>query len=117
MPEKILQNEYYQFFVKILFPAFIAIGIKLAIQMKNGKMKVTALNVFLSMLIGIGGAYLASGWVMDYFEESKTSIVIAIIAMLSEKIGQWIIYEVKIDVFLNAVLNGVFDSITSLDKK
>src|SRR6478735_5473243 len=85
MPEKLIQSEFYQFFIKILLPAFLAVGLKIAIEMKSSKTKVTALNVFLSMIIGVGGAYICSDWVRSYFDADNVSIVIALIAITSDK--------------------------------
>lgn len=117
MPEKLIQSEFYQFFIKILFPAFIAVGIKIAIEMKRNKSKISYLNVFLSMLIGVGGAYLCSDWVRSTFHENNVSIVIAVIAILSDKIGEFMIYKLNIDGFLTALFNSFFDFILKLKNK
>jgi len=117
MPEKVINSEFYQFFIKILFPAFLAVGLKIAIEMKNSKTKVTALNVFLSMVIGVGGAYICSDWVRAYFDADNVSIVIAIIAILSDKIGEFLIYKLNVDIFLTAVTESFFDFILNLKGK
>jgi len=117
MPEKLITNDVYQFFIKILFPAFLAVGLKIAIEMKSNKTKVTALNVFLSMVIGVGGAYICSDWVRSYFEPDNVSIVIAMIAILSDKIGEFLIYKLNVDVFLTACTEAFFDFILNLKGK
>lgn len=117
MPEKVINSEFYQFFIKILFPAFLAVGLKIAIEMKSNKTKVTALNVFLSMVIGVGGAYICSDWVRSYFEPDNVSIVIAMIAILSDKIGEFLIYKLNIDLFLTAATESFFDFILNLKGK
>lgn len=117
MPDRLLQNELYQFFIKILFPAFLAVGVKIAIEMKKTKSKVTLLNVMLSLLIGVGGAYLSSSWVLATFDKEYISIIIALIAILSDKIGEFLIYKMNIDIFLTAVIDGFFDYIINLRNK
>ncbi len=117
MPERVLQSEAYQFFVKILFPAFLAVGLKIAIEMKKTKTKVTALNVFLSMTIGVSGAYICSDWVRSYFDDDSVSIVIALIAILSDKIGEFLIYKFNVDLFLTALIESFFDFILNLKNK
>lgn len=117
MPEKYLNNELYQFFIKILLPAFLAVGLKIAIEMKSSKTKVTALNVFLSMIIGVGGAYICSDWVRSYFDPDNVSIVIALIAITSDKIGEFLIYKLNVDIFLTALTESFFDFILNLKKK
>lgn len=117
MPEKLIQSEFYQFFIKILLPAFLAVGLKIAIEMKSSKTKVTALNVFLSMIIGVGGAYICSDWVRSYFDPDNISIVIALIAITSDKIGEFLIYKLNVDIFLTALTESFFDFILNLKNK
>jgi hypothetical protein len=118
MPEKYLQSELCQFFIKILFPAFLAVGMKIAIEMKKTKAKVSVINIILSLIIGIGGAVIASGAVQSYFsKEVGVPIVTAIIAIMSEKIGEWLIYKLNIDNFLTALADMCFDFILNLRNK
>lgn len=118
MPEKIVQSEFYQFFIKILFPAFLAVGFKIAIEMKKTKMKVSILNIILSLIIGVGGAVITSGLVQAYFSKDVgVPIVIAVIAILSEKIGEFLIYKLNVDIFLTAVTESFFDFILNLRKR
>jgi hypothetical protein len=111
MPEKILQSEFYIFLVKIIFPAFLAVGVKIAIEMKKNRSKISMLNVGLSMLIGVGGAYLSSGLVQKNCDEEYVSVVIALIAITSEKIGEFLIYKLKVELFLSAFADVILDTI------
>lgn len=117
MPEKYLQSELYIFLTKIIFPAFMAVGIKIAIEMKTNKIKASILNVTLSMIIGVGSAYISSGIVQKEVATEYIPMVIALIAMTAEKIGQWIIYKLNVDNFLTALSNMIFDFILNLKVK
>ena len=82
MPEKSTLQE-------ILFTAFLAVGVKIAIEMKRTKSKISILSIVLSMIIGVGTAYLTSGLVIKHFSNEWLAIVIAVVAILSEKIGEF----------------------------
>lgn len=116
MPERIVNSELYIFLTKIIFPAFLAVGVKLAIEMKKNKSKISFFNIFLSMLIGVGGAYFSSGVVLKNFSPENVPIVIALIAITSEKIGEFIIYKLNVDLFLTALVEGLFDYISNIFK-
>lgn len=117
MPEKFTNNEFYIFLTKFIFPAFLAVGVKLAIEMRKNKTRISFFNITLSMLIGVSGAYFSSGLVQKNCDEEYIPIVIALIAITSEKIGEFIIYKMNIDVFLTAVIDTFFDSILKFRKK
>lgn len=117
MQEKFLNNELYIFLTKIIFPAFLAVGVKIAIEMKKNKTKITFFNVFASMMIGVSGAYLSSDLVVKNCSPEHVPIVIALIAITSEKIGDFIIYKFNVEYFLIAVIDGFFDTILKMKKK
>lgn len=110
MPEKSTLQE-------ILFTAFLAVGVKIAIEMKRTKSKISILNIVLSMIIGVGTAYLASDLIIKLFSNEWLAIVIAVVAILSEKIGEFLIYKFNVDVFLSAILDVVLSSITKSKNK
>ena len=110
MPEKSTIQE-------ILFTAFLAVGVKIAIEMKRTKSKISIFNIVLSMIIGVGTAYLSSGLVIKYFRNEWLAIVIAIIAILSEKIGEFLIYKLNVDIFLSAIIDVVLSTITKSRNK
>jgi len=117
MPEKFTNNEFYIFITKFIFPAFLAVGVKLAIEMRKNKTKISFLNILLSMLIGVSGAYFSSGLVEKNCDEEYIPVVIALIAITTEKIGEFVIYKMSVDIFLNAVIDAFFDSILKFRKK
>ena len=110
MPEKSTLQE-------ILFTAFLAVGVKIAIEMKRTKSKISILSIVLSMIIGVGTAYLTSGLVIKYFSNEWLTIVIAVVAILSEKIGEFLIYKFNVDVFLSAIVDVVLSTITKSRNK
>ena len=116
MPERIVNNEFYIFLTKIIFPAFLAVGIKIAIEMKKNKSRVSFFNIFLSMLIGVGGAWLSSDIVLRNCEQQNVPIVIALIAITSEKIGDFVIYKLNVDMFLTAIVDGFFEYLSNIFK-
>lgn len=110
MPEKSTLQE-------ILFTAFLAVGVKIAIEMKMTKSKISILNILLSMIIGVGTAYISSGLVIKYFSNEWLAIVIAVIAILSEKIGAFLIYKFNVDIFLSEIIDVVLSTITKSRNK
>ena len=116
MPEKIINSELYIFLTKIIFPAFLAVGVKIAIEMKKNKSKISLFNVTLSMLIGVGSAYISSSFIMKNFSSENIPIVIALIAITSEKIGEFLIYKLNVDLFLTAIVEGFFDYVSNVFK-
>ena len=112
MPDKILQNEFYIFLTKIIFPAFLAVGVKIAIEMKKNNFKVSFFNICLSMLIGVGGAYISSDFVIKNVAQDYISVIIALIAITSEKIGEFLIYKLNVDLFLTAFIDSFISILT-----
>ena len=110
MPEKSTLQD-------ILFTAFLAVGVKIAIEMKRTKSKISIFNIVLSMIIGVGTAYLSSGLVLKHFSNEWLAIVIAVIAILSEKIGAFLIYKFNVDIFLSAIIDVVLSTITKSRNK
>lgn len=115
--EKFSPNEALIFFVKIILPAMLGVGVKLAVEMKKDKTKVSFFNVVLSMFIGVSGAWLSSGLISKMLGNEMQSIAIAFIAIISDKIAEFIIYKLQIDVFLTAFFNGLFDWISNTFKR
>lgn len=114
MPEKYLQSELYIFFTKIIIPAFVAVGVKVAIEMKTNKVKTSIFNVILSVVIGVGSAYLSSGIIQKECSLEYVPVVVGLVAIMAEKIGQWIIYKLNLDNFLTALADMCFDFVLNL---
>jgi hypothetical protein len=112
MPDRLLRNEFYIFLTKIIFPAFLAVGIKIAIEMKKNKFKISFFNICLSMVIGVGGAYISSDYIIHQISKDYVSIVIALVAITSEKIGEFLIYKLNVDLFLSAFVDSIISVLT-----
>lgn len=117
MPDKFINNEYTQFLIKIIIPALLGVGMKIAIEMKKDKTKISFTNVCLSMFVGVSGAYLASDLIHSGFGEKYQAIAIAFIAIISDKIAEYVIYKLNIDSFLTAFFNNLFDLISNSFKR
>ena len=116
MPEKTLFDEFYIFLTKIIFPAFLAIGFKLAIEMKRTKAKISVVNFCLSMVIGVVGAYLSSPLITSNFSEDKVPMLIGLTAIISEKVGEFLIYQFNVELFLTAIADGLYSWLTKIFK-
>lgn len=114
MPEKLLQQEFSELVTKILFPAFIIGSVSVMVEIKNNKNRVSWLNAFLSVFIGIGGAYVCSGVIFEYFQGGSVMLVGGAVTLLTEKTVKFIMYKFNIDTFLTALLNSFFDFILNL---
>ena len=105
MPDRFLNTDFYQFFTKILIPAIIGISLKVAVQMK--KTRLSLLNVLLSFITGIATAIIFSNLVKVHVPQDYQSVCIAILAISGEKIGDWIVYKLRVDDFLTAVFDAL----------
>lgn len=116
MPERIVNSELYILFTKVLIPSFLTILAGIAIEAKNGLMKISPLNIFLSMTIGLTGAYICSEFIFERLEGGQATLAISLTTLLSEKIGKFILLKLPIDSFLTALVEGLFDYISNLFK-
>lgn len=117
MPDRIIYSDFVQFFCKVIIPAIIGVGMKIAIEMKKDRTKVSFTNVCLSMFVGVGGAYISSGLIQQEFSTQYQSIAIAFVAIISDKVAEYVIYKWNIDVFLTALFDGLFDFVSNLFKR
>ena len=111
MKQAILNNEALAFLTKIIFPAFIGVGIKIAIEMRKNKTKASLFNVTMSMFVGVGGAYISNSLIQSIFSHEYVSIVVAIVAILTDKIAEFLIYKFNVDTFLTALFDTLLDTI------
>lgn len=107
MQEKIkeIPEEFWNWIIKILLPALIGISISIAIKMKNKKMKF--IHVFLSLIIGIGTAYLTGGYIIHNFNPDLAPMIIAVVTILGEKIGYWLVFKFKVDEICEGVIRSI----------
>lgn len=98
--------------VGLLFPAFLAIMMKLAIDVKRSRFKV--INAMVSIFTGVGSAYIASPYILKTFDNDKYPIIIAIIAIASEKFIEWLMLkleDIKLFDTLFTIITNYFKSI------
>lgn len=100
-----IPQEIKDFLIKIIIPSLVAISIQLAVKTKT--QKVSFINAFTSVVIGVGCAYLSSGWVLNNFDNS--TIPIACITIIGEKVAYWLIYKFHFDVIGDAFINYLID--------
>ena len=107
-------NEFIIVFAKIVIPVFVAISIKLTIQSK--KQKISFFRALLSYVIGIFSCYLAFPLILKNTNADYMPLFIGLVAISSEKIGEFLIYKFDIDSFLFNILNAIQKKIISLFK-
>lgn len=101
-------DSHIEVIVKIIIPAIVAVGIKLAVEMKKKGTRMSVINVMLSMFIGVGGAWLSKDLVQATIPEKYIHLAIGFIAIMTDKIAEYLIYEFKIDEFIINVINQIF---------
>lgn len=119
MPERLqnLPNEVYSFFLKIIFPAIVGVGIRIAVEMHMDSKKISWVNVILSLGMGMGMAYLFYGIIIKHFEEDYVPLAIGLVAILGKEIAVYLVYKSKFDIFLTALINAGQDFLLSFLKK
>lgn len=109
-------NKTMELLFKVLIPAGIGVGIKVCIKMQREKM--TILAIFLSFFVGVGFAWLASPYIFSAVSAERASLVIAVVAMSGEKIGEYIIYKWNVDAWISVLFdNGRIFLLNMLTKK
>jgi hypothetical protein len=93
-------EELSTFFFKIFIPAFIAISVKVATQVKQEKMSFS--RILISFVAGIGCAY----FVFPFVEGKWTPLIVGVVAMSGEKIAEFIIYKWDVDKVIKNLLSN-----------
>lgn len=83
----------------------MGVTIKIATQVKKEKM--TKFRMFLGYICGVGLACLCAPFIMDSVSKNYVPLVIAIVAISSDKVCEYIIYKLDIDGFLSALFEVV----------
>jgi hypothetical protein len=99
-----LPDGITEFITKILLPAMVGISLKISVQMK--KTKLSFLNVALSFIAGVSCAWLLSDLIHLHVQEQYQAVSIGIIAMSGEKFGEFIVYKLRVDEFLQAIVEA-----------
>ena len=108
MPERFFKSipeEVWTWILKILIPALIGIVISISIKMQ--KKRVKFIQIFLSVVIGVGTAYLTGTWILNTFRDDIAPIIIAVVTMLGEKIGYWLVYKFEVDKFCEDLIQRI----------
>lgn len=119
MPERLqnISNELIAFFTKIIIPAIIGVGIKIAVEMQRENKKISYVNVILSIVTAVGVVYAFSAIVYEHIQDVYVPGVLSLIAMLSKDIAGFIIYKFNVDLFLTSLVNVAQDSIVNFFKR
>ena len=113
MKKTFLESEFVQYFIKVAFIGLIAISMKLAVEIRNNKNKANWLNVIISMITGIGGAVASGGIIESHFMPQYHSVLIGLVAILSEKIVSFFTERFNVDIFLIAITETIFQGISN----
>lgn len=97
-----LSEEVKTWFIKPLIWAMVAISIKLAVHSR--KNKITVGVAISSFVTGVGSAYLFSDYVSGAFSHELQPLIIAIIAISGEKIGEYILYRISFDSLIDLLI-------------
>ena len=104
-----LFDEMYNFFLKIFIPAFIALSIKIATQVKREKMTFT--RVVMSFVVGIGCAYFVYPFVDSNLSSEYVPLLVGVVSISGEKIAEYLIYKWDVDIFLGALIDTIIDRV------
>lgn len=106
MPEKQIPiiDEILALFFKVLLPALIGVSIKIAIEMERKKM--TIKRAIISVIAGVGLAWLSSGVIIRVIGIDYQPLMIAVVAITAEKVMEYMLYKFNIDMFLGALLDA-----------
>lgn len=106
MPEKNLPiiDEILALFLKVLIPALVGVSIKIAVEM--GRKQMTIKRAVISIISGVGLAWLSSGLVDRFVDLDIRPLIIAIIAITSEKIVEYALYKLNIDIILGSLVDA-----------
>lgn len=100
--KNLFTEEVKSFLLKIIVPSLVAVSIKLAVMSRNGK--ISMFNVIVSLITGVGSAYLFADYVMSSFSHQYIPLVIALITFSGEKIGVYFIVKFNVEEFISTLL-------------
>ena len=97
---KTFWEDFINIVIKTLIPAFVAVSLSIAVQMKRtGTMSWT--TAILSYIIGLSCAFLSGFVVHEHLSQGSATLAIGIIAITGEKVGYWLVYTLSLDEALN----------------
>jgi hypothetical protein len=101
-----IENEIRNLLIKVLIPALVAVSIKIAIDSRNKT--VSVFNIIASIVTGVGMAYLFSGLILSNFSNEWIPLMIALVAISGEKLGNWVIYKFNVDTFIETLIEKYY---------
>lgn len=100
-------NDFYNYLFKIVAPVFAAISISLAVKSKTQKL--TIKRAFISTITALGITFFIYPFVKSGELHGAVGnwegVVIGAVAILSEKLVEFMLYKFDVDVLLGAVLD------------
>jgi len=101
-----ISDEVMTFLIKFVLIPLIAVTVKLSvIKMRGGK--ITRLNAGLALFVGVTVAVILKKPIERYVSETWSDVVVAAIAILSDKIAETVITKIKIDLIIMALINNL----------
>lgn len=97
-------DEIITFITKaFIVTSFIAVTIKVAIQMDREKM--TLKKIMWAYITGIGFTMLLYPLIHEYVEESWKVPIAGLVAISGEKIGVYLVYKFNFEIFITSFLD------------
>lgn len=101
-------EQHLKVIIKVIVPAIIGVVIKLGVEMKKNGGKISFLNASSSFCMGIGVVWLCRDLVQNTFPEDIIPIVFAFLAIIVDKLAEFLIYEFKVDTFVINLIQNLF---------
>lgn len=116
MTDKILESEFFTFFVKFIVIPLFAVGVKLSVaNMKDGN-KISKTNIVLSFFVGIAVPFILRDVIQSQVPKDFVTLTIGVVAILGDKITEAVIKRVQIDLFITSLSNNLFTFIVNILK-
>lgn len=108
---------FWEIFFKILIPSMVAVSVTLAIKNRIEGKRLSIGLILSTAIIGIGVTYMCSGYILKYTSNEGTVFAASAVTYSAEKIGGYLIYRIKVDMILDAIIDGMKTLVLNLIKK
>ena len=95
----------------------VAVSVTIAIKNKVEGKRLSIGMILSTAIIGIGVTYMCSGYILKYTSNEGTVFAASAVTYSAEKIGGYFVYRVKVDMILDAIIQGFKNMVVSLFKK
>lgn len=102
-------DKHYEVIIKVIIPAMIGVMIQLAVEIKKKGKKISLINTITGFIVGVGSCWLAKDVIQSYFHSDWQPIAFASLAIVSEKIVIYLMYEFNVDIFITALLEKTLE--------